>query len=97
MHPLADNLKSLSFEDLEKRSSEILRRMQLLRRNNLVNPEIWDQLNLFLDSINNEKMERALLLNNRDKDTNVVVNTDPLDEEKQVETKQVNKGFSPIT
>lgn len=99
MHPLSDNLKSLSFEELEKRSSEILKRMQLMRRAQISNPQIWEQLEMLLDGINDEKMERAMVLNTASNrpTNNVVISTDPLDEEIVAEPKTTNKGFNPIS
>ena len=98
MHPLEQNLKSLSFEDLEKRSSEILKRMQILRRSQITTPEIWSQLELLLESVNSEKMERALLLNSSNSSkVTTAVNIDPLEDEVDVEAKSNTRGFNPIT
>ena len=99
MHPLSDNLKSLTFEELEKRSSDILKRMQIMRRAQISNPQIWDQLEMLLDGVNDEKMERAMALNsaNPKADKTVIVSTDPLDDEIAEEPKAGNRGFNPIT
>lgn len=99
MHPLSDNLKSLTFEELEKRSSDILKRMQIMRCAGIANPQMWDQLEMLLDGINDEKMERAMVLNsaNPKGDKTVVVSTDPLDDEIAEEPKPSNRGFNPIT
>lgn len=101
MHPLSDNLKGMSFEDLEKRSTAILKRMQILRRNGITTPEIWQQLEMLLDSINDEKLERAMLLNlpqNYKSQQNVVVNTDPLEDDEPLETTVSKpKTFNPIS
>lgn len=99
MHPLSDNLKSLTFEELEKRSSDILKRMQIMRRAQISNPQMWDQLEMLLNGINDEKMERAIALNsvNPKADKTVVVSTDPLDDEIAEEPKSGNRGFNPIT
>lgn len=99
MHPLSDNLKSLTFEELEKRSNDILKRMQIMRRAQISNPQMWEQLEMLLDGINNEKMERAMTLNNANLkgDKTVVVSTDPLDDEIAEEPKPSNRGFNPIT
>ena len=98
MHPLSDNLKSLTFEELEKRSSEILKRMQMLRRAGITNPDIWDQLHALLDSVADEKTERVLLMNTKVTPNSVVINTDPLDDdETPPDTKSGPKGFSPIS
>jgi hypothetical protein len=98
MHPLSDNLKSLTFEELEKRSSELLKRMQMLRRAGISNPDIWDQLHMLLDSIADEKTERVLVLNNKNSQTSVVINTDPLDDDEMPpDAKSGPKGFTPIS
>lgn len=99
MHPLSDNLKSLTFEELEKRSSDILKRMQIMRRAQIANPQMWEQLEMLLAGINDEKMERAIALNsvNPKGDKTVVVSTDPLDDEIAEEPKSSNRGFNPIT
>lgn len=100
MHPLSDDLKALSFEDLEKRSSQILKRMQILRRNGITISGIWDQLEMLLNSINDEKIERAMLLNNSDarQKKYVVVNTDPLEDDDPIDDPNIKpKTFTPIS
>lgn len=100
MHPLSDDLKALSFEDLEKRSSQILKRMQILRRNGITTSGIWDQLEMLLNSINDEKIERAMLLNNSDarQKKYVVVNTDPLEDDDPIDDPNIKpKTFTPIS
>jgi hypothetical protein len=100
MHPLSDNLKSISFEELEKRSSEIMKRMQIARRSGISNPDIWNQLHSLLDAVTDEKMERATLLNQQtaDKNSHVVINTDPIDDDVSPEERKTPaKPFTPIT
>lgn len=100
MHPLSDNLKSVSFEDLEKRSSEILKRMQIMRRNGIHNPDMWNQLQSLLDAVTDEKIERATLLNQMpmDKNTHIVINTDPLEDDLVVDDRKAPpKPFTPIS
>ena len=101
MHPLSDNLKGMSFEDLEKRSAAIHKRMQILRRNGITTPEVWQHLEMLLDSIHDDTLERAMLLNdpqNGKATKHVVVNTDPLEDDEPMDT-VVNKPktFNPIT
>ncbi len=97
MHPLSDNLKTISFEELEKRSSEIFKRMQIMRRAQIHNAEMWSQLEMLLDSIQQEKMERAMLLNSNITEDSVVVSTDPLEDEIKKDVKPARTGFNPIT
>ena len=54
---------------------------------------------MLLDGINDEKMERAMVLNTASNrpNNNVVISTDPLDEEIVAEPKTTNKGFNPIS
>ena len=100
MHPLNDNLKSISFEELEKRSQEIIKRMQTLRRMGNTNQAVWNQLDLLLESINNEKSERAAVLNSPQltNSQQIVVSTDPLEDDQIIDKGQnQQKKFSPIT
>lgn len=100
MHPLFDNLKSLSFEELEKRSAEIQKRMQMYMRNQMHNPLIWDQLSQMQESIYAEKLERAQKLNRdaSDQSSHVVVNTDPLPEDSPTKAApSTNNKFNPIS
>jgi hypothetical protein len=100
MHPLSDSLKNMTFEELEKRTSDIHRKMQIMRRSGISNPMIWNQMEMLLNSINDEKRERAQLLNNphaQQKQT-VVLNTDPLPEDEPVNSGQPkNTGFKPVS
>lgn len=100
MHPLLDNIKSLSYEELEKKSSMIQQRLQMMRRGNMQNPVMWDQLMMMMDSISNEKQERAQLLNQAAKPDrgSVVINTDPLEGDEVMDTKPPSRNnFNPIS
>ena len=98
MHPLEDNLKSASFEELEKRKTEIMRRMAIMRRNGIQNPQISDQLDMLLDSILAEQEERYMALNSKTIPNPVVVNTDPLpDDEIPDNKKPRNRDFTPVS
>lgn len=100
MHPLSDNLKSISFEELEKRSSEIMKRMQIARRTGISNPAVWDQLHSLLDAVTDEKIERATLLNQQPADKNqyVVINTDPIEDDVMPDDRKTPaKPFTPIS
>lgn len=98
MHPLSDNLKSLPYEELEKRSSLLAKRMEQLRRIPQANPLIWDQLQLLWDELQQEKQERAWSLNQMPDSQHVVVSTDPLPDDPVVDTKPVtNRNFTPIS
>ncbi len=100
MHPLTDNLKSLTYEELEKRVGEIHKRMQIMRRNQIQNSLIWDQLEALLDSLEDEKRERALALNTtpQHNKTGTVLSTDPLDEDlEHLQPEPTNKTFRPIS
>lgn len=100
MHPLFDNIKSLTFEELEKKHAEIHKRMQIYARNQMHNPLIWDQLEQMREAIYVEKQERALKLN-RDATASlnhVVINTDPLeDDEPTKPVNNTNNKFNPIS
>jgi hypothetical protein len=100
MHPLSDNLKSISFDELEKRSSEIMKRMQIARRSGMSNPAVWDQLHSLLDAVTDEKMERASLMNHQpsDKNSHVIINTDPIDDDMMPDDRKTPvKPFTPIS
>ena len=100
MHPLFDNMTSLTYEELEKKSAEINKRMQMYSRNRMNNPQIWDQLEQMREAILTEKQERALKLNSPpDKLYNhVVINTDPLDDdEMQPAAANTQNKFNPIS
>lgn len=98
MHPLQDGIKSLSFEELEQRKSQIHKRMQMLRRSGNVNGQIWAQLDQLLDVILAEQQERfASMQDVKQTTSNVVINTDPLDID-AVPTGPVQKTpFRPVS
>lgn len=100
MHPLFDNLKSLSYEELEKRNGEIHKRMQMYMRNQMHNPLIWDQLSQMQDAIYAEKQERVHKLNRdaTDQSSHVVINTDPLPDDAPTKpAPATNNKFNPIS
>jgi hypothetical protein len=81
-HPLLGDLKSVGFEELERRRSDILKRMQRLRSWNQGTSEMWDQFQMLLDALDLEKEERLLQQDSSKEVSNsVVVNTDPLEDE----------------
>jgi hypothetical protein len=100
MHPLQDNLKIISFEELEKRKAEINRRMQIMRRTQWHNPEIWNQLELMMESVHQEQQERYLQMNSQSSKNNnsgTVLSTDPLPEDQIPDTqKTVGRQFRPV-
>jgi len=81
-HPLINDLSTVSFEELEKRKSNILGRMQRLRSWGQTSSLMWDQFQSILESLELE-MEQRLLKEDSAKDLgkHVMVNTDPLEEE----------------
>ena len=81
-HPLINDLSTVSFEELEKRKSNILGRMQRLRSWGQTSSFMWDQFQSILESLELE-MEQRLLKEDSAKDLgkHVMVNTDPLEEE----------------
>lgn len=98
MHPLHDGLKTASFEDLEQRKTAVHKRMQILRRTQNHNQEIWNQLESILDAIILEQQERYLVM--RDKspsESPIVVNTDPLDIDQQPQTVPQRTPFRPVS
>lgn len=100
MHPLSDNLKNVSFEELEKRKSEIHKRMQIMRRNQIHTPEIWHQLEAMLSSIQDEQSERYMQQNAQTRNSHksgVVMVTDPLEED-LVNQKEsaISRTFRPV-
>jgi hypothetical protein len=98
MHPLLDNLKNLSFEELDRRNNDILKKMQIMRRSGITTPEIWDQLHTLADTIMDEKMERAVRLNDTTSTDPVVINTDPLDDDASTEpTRRPPRQFTPVS
>lgn len=99
MHPLQSDLKNITFEELEKRKAEINRRMQIMRRNQMHNPEIWNQLELFLESIMTEQQERYQVMNQTHQNppgSGMVLGTDPLDEDELPHKNPVTRTFKPV-
>lgn len=88
-HPLINDLTAVSFEELEKRKSDILSRMQRLRIWGQGSSEMWDQFQSILGSLDLE-MEQRLSAQDTAKtpSKNVIVNTDPLEEELEDLAKQ---------
>lgn len=81
-HPLLDDLKSIGYEELERRRTEIMNRLQRLRSWNHTTSEMWNQLHLILEALDFERNERLLQQDKSlDDSNNVMVNTDPLEEE----------------
>ena len=100
MHPLFDNMKHLTFEELEKKNVEINKRMQMYARSQTHNPEIWDQLEQMREAIFLEKQERAMKLNRdaTDTQTHVAINTDPIEgDEPTKPTVKTGNRFNPIS
>ena len=92
-HPLLMDLKSIGYEELEKRYSEILSRMQKLRAWGNSHSEMWDQFQMILDTIIMEKEER-LYAQDTQKETAsaVIVNSDPLEDEIDELSKKKRQG-----
>lgn len=99
MHALFDNLKNFTFEELEKRHKEIQKRMQMYTVSNMQNQVIWDQLMQMSTAIQSEKLERVSQLSKQEQShmDPVVINTDPLEEEKVDTKKKPKQEFSPIS
>jgi hypothetical protein len=102
MHPLFDNLKSLSYEELEKKNSEIQKRLMMIRTKSGPHIEdMWNQLVSMLDAIQQEKLERLQNQQNQETPTEtggVVLNTDPLEEEIDLKkSSKTNKPFKPFS
>lgn len=84
-------LSDLSFEELQNRQTEILKRLQKLRSWGQGDSEMWNQLQYFLDELETEKQERLAKqdMGSSDAEDYVVVNTDPLPDD--VDTKRKPK------
>ncbi len=81
-HPLLSDLKNVGYEEIERRRTDIMNRMQRLRSWGHTTSEMWDQLNLILETLDLEKEERMLTQDGAKETTSsVVVNSDPLEEE----------------
>jgi hypothetical protein len=78
MHPLLNDLKNMSFEELDNRYREAMNRLQKLRSWGKFQGEAHNQLLLIIESLQTEKQER-LQAQKPDNENPVVVSTDPLD------------------
>lgn len=74
-HPLGDDLTKLSYEDLEKRITELTKRWYTARRMNMTG-QVLHQLDIMLQSVEYEKMRRA---NPTEEKGGVVIDTDGID------------------
>ena len=75
-HPLSEDITKLSADELDKRYTELMKRYAIARRMNM-NESVMHQLNILLDSIDNEKMRR--LYDQGDDYNPVVIDTDPIE------------------
>lgn len=75
-HPLSEDITKLSVDELDKRYTELMKRYAIARRMNM-NESVMHQLNILLDSIDNEKMRR--LYGQGDDSDPVVIDTDPIE------------------
>jgi hypothetical protein len=75
-HPLSEDITKLSADELDKRYTELMKRYAIARRMNM-NENVIYQLNILLDSIDNEKMRR--LYDQGDDSDPVVIDTDPIE------------------
>jgi len=71
-HPLGTNLTELSYDDLEKKLTELNKRWSTAKRMNMDQTVLY-QLDLMLQSLEYEKQRRALQL---DQTSGVVIDTD---------------------
>lgn len=78
-HPLVDNLTELSFDDLEKRITELTKRWHTARRMNM-GPDILRQMDIMLDGLEAEKQRRAWI---NDQKSGVVIDTDGINDKAQ--------------
>jgi len=78
-HPLVDNLTELSFDDLEKRITELTKRWHTARRMNM-SPDILRQMDIMLDGLEAEKQRRAWI---NDQKSGVVIDTDGINDKAQ--------------
>jgi hypothetical protein len=77
-HPLGDDLTKLSYEDLERRLTELNKRWYAAKRMNLDHSVLY-QLDLLLQSAEYERQRRA---NTQPEKTGEVLNTDWTDAKK---------------
>jgi hypothetical protein len=73
-HPFFQNPQDLSNDELEKKHAEILNRFRIARAVGM-HPEVMNQIDLLLNSIEIEKNRRAVL---DDQTSGVVLDTDPI-------------------
>jgi hypothetical protein len=73
-HPFFENPQDLSNDELEKKHSDILNRLRIARGMHM-HPEVLNQIDLLLNSIEIEKHRRAAL---DDQPNGVVLDTDPI-------------------
>ena len=78
-HPLQDDLTKLSYEDLEKRLSELTKRYYAARRMNM-NESVLYQLDIMLQGLESEKQRRA---SSQAEISGEVINTDWKDDAKK--------------
>ena len=79
-HPLLLDIKGLGYEELERRYQSISSRMQKLRAMGQSSHEMWDQLQLMLETLDAEKQERLAMQDYTaaDNQDSVVIDTDPI-------------------
>ena len=99
MHPLQDDVNLASIEELERRYTEISRRLQKLRSWGQQSSDMYNQLMMMLDNINTERQERFLSMDRKSEDEpshHIVLNTDPLpdDEDQEIKQKPKQKQFT---
>ena len=78
-HPLQDDLSKLSYDDLEKRLSELTKRWYAAKRMNM-NESVLFQLDIMLQGLESEKMRRA---HSQAETGGEVINTDWKDDAKK--------------
>jgi hypothetical protein len=78
-HPLSDNLTDLSYDDLEKRLTELNKRWYTAKRMNM-DPSVLHQLDIMLQGLEAEKMRRAMTTTDTGGE---VINTDWKDHAKK--------------
>jgi len=74
-HPFFENPQDLSNDELEKKHSDILNRLRVARGMSM-HPEVLNQIDLLLNSVEIEKQRRAAL---DDQTSGVVLDTDPIE------------------
>jgi hypothetical protein len=73
-HPFLERLNEMASEELERKHSELLNRFRIARSMNM-HPEVMNQIDLMLNSIEAERIKRASL---EEEPTGVVLDTDPI-------------------